>query len=232
MNLLHNANLFIHLASGALATVFGVVCLAGTKGGRWHRRAGRIVVPLAVLVAATAVVGILLSLSRTALVAVTLSASYQLAGSLRALALKERKPSSPDVFLALLALCAALLIGTFMGSDNASFTPVIGYSALAFVSMVALYDLGRHRWSLERWRQIRPLDHGLKMTGFFFAMISAGAGNLLRGAQPWSGVVPSVVGTVLMAWFAIRYYPARGSALSDAPVVGPPARPLPTDPGA
>ncbi len=229
MNLLHNINLFIHLSSGALAALFGVVCLAGIKGGRWHRRAGRIVIPLAVLVAATAVVGILLSLSRTALVAVTLSASYQLAGSLRALALKDRKPSSPDVLLALLAMGAASLIGIFMGSDNASFTPVIGYSALAFVSLVAIYDLGRQRLSLERWRQIRPLDHGLKMTGFYFAMISASAGNLLRGAQPWSGVVPSAIGTLLMVWFAIRYYPARDQTF---PVVSQPEKSAPCDPGA
>jgi len=207
----HTLNLFIHIACGALATLVGIVSLAGTKGGRWHRRVGRIFVPLAVLAATTAVVGMLLSLSRTALVAVTLSAGYQLASSLRSLALRDRKPGAPDAMLAVLALAAAALIAMFMGKDNASFTPAIGYSALSFVSLVALYDLGRLRLSPERWRQVRPLDHGLKMTGFYFAMVSAGAGNLLRGAQPWSGVVPSALGALLMVWFALRHYPTRRS---------------------
>jgi len=219
MHLLHSVNLFIHVASGALAALVGLVCLVGIKGGRWHRRAGRFVVPLAVLAAATAVVGILLSLSRTALVAVTLSAGYQLASSLRALALRDRKPGTPDVAMALLALAAAAIIAIFMTSDNASFTPAIGYSALMFVSLVAAYDLGRQRLSLARWRQVRPLDHGLKMTGFYFAMVSAGAGNLLRAAQPWSGVVPSAVGTLLMTWFAFRYYAGpRARKLEASPL--------------
>ena len=170
--------------------------------------------PLACVAATTAGVGILLSLSRTALVAVTLSAGYQLASSLRALALKDRRPGAPDAALALLALAAASLVAMFMGRDNASFTPAIGYSALSFVSLVALYDLARLRLPLDRWRQVRPLDHGLKMTGFYFAMVSAGAGNLLRGAQPWSGVVPSAVGTLLMVWFAVRYWPARRASTS------------------
>jgi uncharacterized membrane protein len=207
--LLHSLDTILHIAGGALATLVGIVGLASAKGGRRHRRAGRIFVPLAALTTATAVIGLLLSPSRTALAAVTLSAGYQLAGSLRALALKDRVPGAPDGALAVLALAAAALVARTMGVDNASFTPAVGYSALAFVSLVALYDLARLRLSLPAWRRIRPLDHGLKMTGFYFGMISAGAGNLLRGAQPWSGVVPSALGVLLMAWFAFRHAPAR-----------------------
>jgi hypothetical protein len=42
--------------------------------------------------------------------------------------------------------------------------------------------------------------------------VSAGAGNLWHAAQPWSGVVPSAVGALLMAWFAFRHYPGRRTA--------------------
>ena len=209
--MLHSLNTVVHIAGGALAMLVGIVPLATAKGGRWHRRAGRVFVPLAVIAATTAVVGVLLSPSRTALAAITLSACYQLAGSLRALALRDRTPTAADAALALLALGLAALVAAFMAPDR-SLAPAIGYSALGFVGLVAIYDLARMRLPLERWCRVRPLDHGLKMTGFYFAMVSAGAGNLLRDAQPWSGAVPSALGTMLMAWFALRHRPRRRPA--------------------
>jgi hypothetical protein len=48
------------------------------------------------------------------------------------------------------------------------------------------------------WQRAWRLDHGLKMIGFFTAMASAGLGNLLPFAQPWSSVLPSVLGTLGM----------------------------------
>ena len=72
----------------------------------------------------------------------------------------------------------------------------------ALVGVVALYDLARHALSRARWQRLRPLDHGLKMIGFHAAMASAGLGNLLTFAQPWSSVAPIVLGTAGMLYVA------------------------------
>lgn len=52
----------------------------------------------------------------------------------------------------------------------------------------------------------RPLDHGLKMTGAYFAMMSAGVGNIFRDLQPWSQVGPSAFGAIVMIMFAIAFF--------------------------
>ncbi len=44
------------------------------------------------------------------------------------------------------------------------------------------------------------------MTGFYFAMASAGAGNLLRQYQPMSQVLPSLIGMVVMLLLAILWF--------------------------
>ena len=56
---------------------------------------------------------------------------------------------------------------------------MIGYSTAGYVGTIAVYDLTRSFWSRTWLLYARPLDHGLKMTGCYFAMLSAGAGNLL-----------------------------------------------------
>jgi hypothetical protein len=43
------------------------------------------------------------------------------------------------------------------------------------------------------------------MTGCYFAMLSSGAGNLLKHLQPWSQVIPSSLGVMVMVVLLSRY---------------------------
>ena len=154
---------------------------------------------------ATALVGIVAGTAPTALAAVTLSAGYQYVGNLRALALRDRGPGWPDALLAVgaIAIADALLLRT--GSATASWPPALAYSTLGYFAGIVAYDLSRHAWPRQWLRRARPLDHGLKMTGMYFAMASAGAGNLLPAWQPWSQGLPSAIGTLVMVVFAGSY---------------------------
>ncbi len=196
-------NAVIHLAAGAVALMIGLVPLLSTKGGHAHRRFGRVVVGLGGIVLATALFSVVRGTAPMALAAVTLSAGYQYVGSLRALALRDRGPGWLDALLA----CGAVAFAAWMliqgKPGGASWPPALAYGTLGFLAMVVIYDLSRHAWPQLWLRRIRPLDHGLKMTGFYFAMASAGAGNLLRNWQPWSQVLPSAFGIVAM--FALAY---------------------------
>ena len=205
-------NEWLHFGAGAIALVIGLVPLLSVKGGSHHRRFGRMTVILGALVLATAVFGVLSGTAPTALVAVTLTAGYEYVGSLRALALRGRAPGWPDALLACAAIVAAVLLLLHGGPGTASWPPALAYGTLGFVIALALYDLSRHFWPNVWMCRARMLDHGLKMTGFYFAMASAGAGNLLREWQPWSQLLPSGIGLVAMLALTAAFFRRQARA--------------------
>ena len=198
-------NIVVHIAVGAGGLVCGLWPLLSKKGGSIHRRSGSIFVVMAGIVLATAITADIFLDVPMALIAVTLSASYQYVSSLRSLALRNSCPSTADTMLALVALLGCAWIVLSKGAGTASWTPAIAYSTAAYVACIALYDLSRPLWAAYWMRRVRPLDHGLKMTGCYFAMLSSGAGNLLKHAQPWSQIIPSSLGIIVMVIFLARY---------------------------
>ncbi len=205
---LHAANIIIHVIAASFALLAGTVSLFSVKGGALHRRAGKYVVPAAIIATVAALIGILIDPSRPALTAITISATYQLISGMRALWLRgarDRPLGLFDGMIALSGLSAALWLLLTMGPGTPSFTPAIGYSAVGYVTFLSGYDLSRFAWQ-ELWkRKVWPIDHGLKMVGFYFALVSAAAGNLLRDFQPWSQVVPSAIGVIALIIFAVFY---------------------------
>jgi hypothetical protein len=203
---LQSPNAVIHIVMGAIALIVGLVPLLSTKGGLTHRRFGRYTVGLGAIVITTAAIGVVFDAAPMALAAVTLSAGYQYVGSLRALALRDRGPGWPDALLACIALALSAWMLILGKPGSASWPPALAYGTLGYLAIVVMYDLSRHLWPRLWLRRIRPLDHGLKMTGFYFAMASAGAGNLLRGWQPWSQLLPSSIGLTAMLALAILFF--------------------------
>ena len=110
-----------------------------------------------------------------------------------------------DAILAVAALGACGWLMLTMGQGNASRPPVVGYSILGMLAAIATYDLSRHLWANAWRRHVREIDHGLKMTGAYFAMMSAGAGSLVREGQPWSQILPQAIGTLVMILFLVLH---------------------------
>ncbi len=210
----HTLNIAIHISAGALALVLGIIPLLSRKGGRWHRLTGWLFVVSGFVVLTCAIIGVGLYPQPGALVMATLSAAYQYISGLRALPRFRQTPGWLDMGLALavLAACGALL--THMTSGSASWPPVVGYTTLGFLSLMAFYDLSRPLWR-HVWQSIRAVDHGLKMTGTYFAFASAGLGNLLRGGQPWSQILPSVIGLIVMLLLLVRHIRDKGGVRSE-----------------
>jgi hypothetical protein len=209
MTTLHSLNIIIHVTAASLALIAGTVSLFSAKGGHLHRRAGKFVFPAAVIATVAAVIGIAIDPSRAALNAITLSAGYQLVSGMRALWLRglwDRPLNAGDAAIAFGGLGFSAWLLLTVGPGTPSFPPAMAYTAVGFVALSACYDLSRFAWQ-DLWkRRIWPIDHGLKMVGFYFALMSAAAGNLLRGFQPWSQLVPSVAGTLALAAFAVLYF--------------------------
>ncbi len=201
----HVLNVWLHIAAGATALAVGAIPLLSAKGGRLHRTTGKVFVAIGAVVLGTALVGNVLYDPPAPLVAATMAAGYQYLSSLRALALRVRGPGWIDAILALAGLAGSVALLVYMGSGTKSWSPAIGYSTLGFTSAIALYDLSRHLWRDAWLSHARPLDHGLKMTGAYFAMMSAGVGNVFSDFQPWSQVGPSMLGVIVMIVLTVAY---------------------------
>ena len=202
---LHIANIVTHVGAGAAALVAGLFALFSRKGGWLHRRAGWVTASLGGVALVTAILAILLFHPPAPLVAATLSASYQYLSGLRSARLRRGGLGWPDIGLALAGLALVALLVHLMGSGTRSWSPAIGYSTMGFITIMALYDLSRPAWFRVWQARVRPLDHGVKMIGFYFAMMSAGAGNLLAQWQPLGQVLPAMFGMLTMVGFVIYY---------------------------
>jgi hypothetical protein len=204
MQNLHHLNTLSHVSAGVLALLLGLLPLLSRKGSPLHRLSGWLFVAAGCVVLICALIGVIAYPRPGPLVMVTLSASYQYLSGLRALPRFRTAPSGLDTMLALAALTGCGLLLSRMASGEASWSPAIGYSTLGFLAVVALYDLSRPLWA-SAWRKIRAIDHGLKMTGTYFAFASAGLGNLVRDWQPWSQIAPSALGLIVMLLLLGRY---------------------------
>lgn len=213
---LHVLNIWTHIAAGAAALGIGSIPLLTSKGGILHRRFGIAFVAIGAVLLVTALIGNVFFNPPAPLIAASLAAGYQFCSSLRALSLRGRGPTLIDASLALIGLGGCVALFVFMGPGTASWTPAIGYSTVGYVTVLAVYDLSRHLWWRTWIRLARPLDHGLKMTGAYFAMMSAGVGNVLRDLQPWSQVGPSMLGVIIMIVLAFVYI-TRGAFGGQSP---------------
>ena len=201
-----------HIIAGATAVVLGPVPLLARKGSWAHRMSGRLFVLAGSVCLACAALAALLYPQPVPLVAATLLAGYQFVGGLRALPRFGARPGAFDAGFALAAATLGVLLVPIMSRGSASWPPVVGWTMLGWLSAVVTYDLSRHLWSATWRRAGRPLDHGLKLTGAYFGMASAGAGNLLHGLQPWGSIAPSIIGTLVMVLLAVNYVRRRRAA--------------------
>jgi hypothetical protein len=206
------AVVIIHVIAGVSALLVGLVPLFSRKGGRLHKRAGRVFVMIAAVVLGAAAIGDVFFNPPPALVAASVAARYGYLSSLRALGLRTHGPTRVDALLAVAGLGACGALYLYMGPGTASWTPAIGYSTIGYVGAMALYDLSRFFWSGAWLARARPLDHGLKMTGVYFGMMSAGFGNLFPAFQPWSQVGPTTLGFVVMIVYVVIYRSRRPMA--------------------
>ena len=167
----------------------------------------------------TAVTAEILRPPKAWLYAATLSMAYQYLGSLRVLALKDRAPGWWDRLASFATLGAVGVLAIWFAGLSSARLGVAGaaWGALGWVTMVVFYDMTRPLYA-SLWRaRVRPLDHGLKMTGAAFAMASAGAGNLLKGMQPWSQLAPAVLAPIVLVALTVAWLRSPGKGIGTGP---------------
>lgn len=196
----HLINLAVHVGAGIAAMGLGFFMLASPKGDLPHRKRGRRFVALTLVVCATAVIGNTFFRFVPLFAVLTVLVLYQLLSGWHVVHTKSAGPNRVD---ALLLLCAAawtvFLVPVLLSAPRSS-APTVVYSSLAAIVVMLAYDSARwgfpRTWHATLWRY----EHIYKLNAALFAMLSAATGNLIRIAQPWSQLLPTVVGFCVVFW--------------------------------
>lgn len=202
--MLHQLNIIIHVTAGTLALLIGIIPYASKKGEAIHIRFGRIFLGLMAVVVITALLGVLFFRDRPFLTLITVQSFYMATSGFRALKYKTNGPSQVDFGLTLVLLGAAgVFIWGLQDANVVWHTSVIVY-LLVFLLMVGCYDLLRF-FRVLNWPNAWIHEHYLKMTSAYSALFSAGMGTLMVDMEPYSQIVPSVMGTLLLIGVIWRF---------------------------
>lgn len=201
----HLLNIAVHVGAGIAAMALGLFVLASNKETPQHRRRGRLFVALTFVVCATGAIGNLFFRFMPLFAVLTVLVSYQLASGWHVIHTKAAGPNRVDALLTAAAAAWALylipvLFNEGMGSSGVS----VIYASLGGLFVLLAYDTARwcfpRRWHAALWRY----EHIYKLVSALFGMLSAASGNLIRIGQPWSQLLPSVLGALAILWFFRR----------------------------
>lgn len=208
----------LHVVAGSIGLLIGLIPLLSQKGGAMHRRFGRVFAFCAAVVMGSAITAIFLrnSFNAPVLSRITLSATYLLWGAWRALQNRTTGPRWLDYIASgFTAWFSVYLFYHPLPTTSSSRIPnALSNFTLYWIWTVLLYDLSRFWWRRLWCERVAPIEHGVKMVAVYFAMMSAGAGNLLSAYQPWSIFIPNLLGMLLMTGM-VGYYTYLGARQSQ-----------------
>jgi len=209
---LHLFNLTLHVGAGLVGIGLGLAMLLRTKGTEWHRRRGRQFVACVLVVTGTAALGSAMFRFMPMFVVLTVLTLYQVVSGWRAVRNKQAGPGAFDAAWTAAAIVATIVLLPILLSAPArgNSQPIVVLATLGALAFIPSYDAVRwlmpRRWFATLW----IYEHVYKLVSSLAALLSAFAGNVVQWGQPWSQILPSVLGTLVIVYFFVRL--ARGSA--------------------
>ena len=200
---LHWLNLGFHIAFGTAALIIGLVAIIASKGGRLHRRAGRLFIYAYLVVVSTAVIGLLVFEFRSFLAVVTLLSIYDVFSGYRALQLRGRRPQTIDRAASLLGALTPWIFIAIMRRLHQPWSPVLTWSILGGLIAISGYDLLRNILPLGWLKRVWIQEHLYKMMSAYIAITSAFAGTVFARYMPWAAILPSAIGFAVILGFFI-----------------------------
>lgn len=199
----HIANLAVHVSAGSAALAIGFMLLARRKGTATHRRWGRRFCYLTLAVCLSAAIGSLFFRFVPLFAVLTVLVTYQLVSGWRAAYTQADGPAAIDALwtAAAIAFSIGLLPHLSKATGGAH---VVVYSSLGALATILLYDLARWAFPRDWHRTTWRYEHGYKLISSIFAMLSALVGNVVRFGQPWSQMLPSAAGVLVIGYFFHR----------------------------
>lgn len=204
--LAHQINIIVHVISGSLALIMGIIAMTARKGGKIHNRSGRIFLFLVAFVISTGLIGVFVFKVNTFLLVITLLSGYEAFSGYRVLKLKSNKPRLLDILVALLAIASGVYFLYYFKSIGMIWSPVIIYSTLGALFLLITYDFLRYFIPVNRYKKIWLYEHIYKMVAAFTALLSAFVGTVFPQYHPYSQFLPSIFGTLLAIGFIGYFY--------------------------
>lgn len=205
MEVLHQSNIVLHVLTGTIALLLGLIALLSIKGGNIHHKSGRYFLFLISFVIVTGLIGVFIFGRNTFLLVITILSGYVSFSGFRILKSKSNAPRTLDIAIAIVSL---LVLGYFLyyfQSIGMIWSPIVIYSTVGALVFVILYDFLRYLIPQKVYGKYRIwiYEHIYKMTSAFAALLSAFAGTVLEAYQPHSQYLPSLLGMFIIIGFMI-----------------------------
>ncbi len=205
-------NILTHIIAGSLALLIGLIPIFTQKGGTAHRRYGQLFLVFMFITILTATIGALFFRSRPFLTVITLQSGYLSFTGYRILRTKTNGPTYLDLLASIFLLFVAGRFLFKMGGSEVVWHQSVVLYLLGFLFVVGGYDVLRFFWrGLARYWL---MEHIFKMTAAYIALFSAFAGTVLAAWQPYSQLLPSVIGTIWI-FSTMWYYSRKGRTLGS-----------------
>jgi len=186
--------------------IMAVIAMASLKGGKVHRKTGKIFLFLVAIVIATGLVGVFVFKANTFLLVITLLSGYQAFSGYRVLRNKSNTPKSFDILVALMTLGSGFYFLYYLKSIGMIWAPVIIYSTVGTLFLIIAYDFLRYLIPKKRYKKLWLYEHIYKMVAAFTALLAAFVGTVFPQYHPYSQFLPSLVGTLLAIGFILYFY--------------------------
>jgi hypothetical protein len=208
MELLHKSNIILHVLTGSIALVLGLISLLSTKGGRLHNLSGKLFLGCISIVILTGLIGVFVFGRNTFLLVITVLSGYVSFSGYRATLLKSNNPKRIDILVAILSLFVLTYFLYYFKSIGMIWSPIIIYSTVGAFLLVITYDLLRYLIPGKKYRRYRiwVYEHIYKMTSAFAAILSAFIGTVFEEYQPHSQYLPSAIGMLIIFGFIFYTY--------------------------
>lgn len=214
----HKANIFVHVATGLIALLLGVIALTTPKGGKAHRKSGRLFLYFLTLVVATGLFGVLIFEVNQFLLVITVLSGYNAYSGMRVLKNKTNKINRQDILAALFAVSTGIYFLFYIKTIGMIWSPVIIYATLGALFLIILYDLLRYLIPADQYGNLWLYEHIYKMVSAFTALLAAATGTVFDAYQPHSQYLPSLFGTLLAIGFIAYFYRKNGQRAKEQPI--------------
>ena len=210
-NFTHNLNIFIHAVAGTIALLLGLMAISTKKGETLHKKAGKAFLLLLVVVILTGLIGVFIFGRNTFLLVITVLSAYQGFSGYRILQTKSNQPKLLDISIAIISLICVTYFLYYFKSIGMIWSPIIIYSTVGTLLFLITYDFARYLIPKSAYGNIWLYEHISKMLGAFTALLAAFTGTVFANYQPYSQILPSMLGFLLQIGFITYYLTKRNS---------------------
>lgn len=202
----HKTNIIVHVSAGLIALMLGLAALSTPKGGKAHRKSGKLFLLFLTIVVVTGLFGVLIFEVNQFLIVITVLSGYNAYSGIRVLKNKTNKINRQDVLVALLAISTGIYFLYYMKKIDMYWSPIIIYSTLGALLLIVLYDLLRYLIPQKKYGKLWLYEHIYKMVAAFSALLAAATGTIYDEYQPHSQYLPSLFGILLAIGFILYFY--------------------------